>query len=130
MKEIFHFNGSICGRIFFVYGRLFSITGKQFSLNRNHFWKKIFTLKDLFVGEYFPFMGDYFPLKENNFPLIGITFGHDRIPSMEEIFHFNRSICGVIQFSIHKHYNVEFYPFIGIDTTNAINSKKWIKFSD
>ncbi len=117
-------------------GEYFLFMGDYFSLNRNHFWKKFFTLTDPFVGEYFPLMVNYFLLKGNNFPLKGITFAHDRIPSMEEIFHFNGSVGGikfslkVIQFSIHKHYNVEFYPSIGINTINAIDSDKWIKFSD
>ncbi len=57
-----------------------------------HFRKKIFTLIDPFVGEYFLFMGDYFPLKGNYFPLTGIILGRDRIPSTEEIFHFNGSV--------------------------------------
>ncbi len=47
-----------------------------------------------FESHRYPFMGDYFPLKGNNFPLIGIIFGHDRILSMEEIFHFNRFVVG------------------------------------
>ncbi len=66
---------SLCGRLFSIYGRLFSIKGKQFSLNRNHFRKKIFTLTDPFVGDYFPSVGDYFPFMGDYFPLIGITFG-------------------------------------------------------
>ncbi len=52
-----------------------------------------------FMGDYFPFMGDYFPLKGHNFHLIGITFRHDKIPSMEENFHFNGSVGG-IKFSL------------------------------
>ncbi len=70
-----------------------------------HLWEIIFHLWEII-----------FPLKGNNFPLIGIIFGHDRIPSTEDIFHFNGSVCGikfslkVIPFSVHKHYNVEFYP--------------------
>ncbi len=61
-----------------------------------------------FVGDYFPFMGDYFSLKGNNFPLIGITFGLDRISSVEEIFHFNGSVCG-IRFSVKvKQFSVTF----------------------
>ncbi len=63
-----------------------------------------------FLGEYFPFMGDYFLLKGNNVPLIGITFGHDRIPSTGEIFRFNGSVRGirfsvkVKQFSVNRNH--------------------------
>ncbi len=91
---------------------------------RIHLRDKSFHLWDPFEGEkrrYYPIcqirvphvsvhVGDYFPLKGNNFPLIEITFGHDRIPSTEEIFHFNGSVYGILfsvkvkQFSVNRNH--------------------------
>ncbi len=71
-----------------------------------------FRLWDSFEGEkwiYYPVCriraphvsvyGGLFSVEVKQFSVIGITFGHDRIPSTEEIFHFNGSVCG-IRFSI------------------------------
>ncbi len=47
-------------------------------------------------------------------------------PFQSIYFNWNGEMSPFVENDTHKHYNVEFYPFIRIDTTNAIISDKWI----